>query len=380
MRVAHIESGRHLYGGGAEVRYLVGGLAAARVDNVLLCAAGGELAERCPDAQVVALPMAGDLDLSLIARARRALRAVKPDIVHVHSRRGADLYGGVAAALEGIPAIVTRRVDSPEPALWARLKYRLYARVVALSRTIEAQLVGCGLARDKVVRIPSAVDTGRFRPEPSARARLLEAFALPADALVVGVVAQLIARKRHEWLLEELPELVRRDPRIRVLCFGRGPLEDRLRAAVAARGLERHVVLAGFRDDLAELLPGLDVLAHPAEREGLGVALLEAASCGVAVVAAAAGGVLDVIEHGRTGVLVAPDDALAFVGALKRLLANPLERAALGAAARADMQRRFSIQAMVSAHLDLYSAVLREPVAAEAARRAAAREPRETPR
>ncbi len=165
-----------------------------------------------------------------------------------------------------------------------------------------------------------------------------------------------------------------------MLCFGRGPLEARLRAAVAARGLERHVVLAGFRDDLAELLPGLDLLAHPAEREGLGVALLEAASCGVAVVAAAAGGVLDVIEHGRTGVLVAHDDALAFAGALARLLANPLERAALGAAARADMQRRFSIQAMVSAHLDLYSAVLREPVAAEAARRATAREPRETPR
>ena len=96
-------------------RYLVGGLAAAHVDNVLLCAAGGALAERCPDAQVITMPMAGDLT-PLIGRVRRALRAVKPDIVHVHSRRGADLYGGVAAALEGIPAIVLAR-RSPARAL-----------------------------------------------------------------------------------------------------------------------------------------------------------------------------------------------------------------------------------------------------------------------
>ena len=160
MRVAHIESGRHLYGGGAEVRYLVGGLAAARVDNVLLCAAGGELAERCPDAQVVAIPMAGDLDLPLIARARRALRAVKPDIVHVHSRRGADLYGGVAAALEGIPAIVTRRVDSPEPALWARLSiiFMPHHRAVAHDRF---QLLG-GLG----TRQSHKVRARRNRPLP----------------------------------------------------------------------------------------------------------------------------------------------------------------------------------------------------------------------
>ena len=203
---------------------------------------------------------------------------------------------------------------------------------------------------------------------------------MPEDAVVIGVVAQLIARKRHEWLLEQLCELLRRDARIRVLCCGRGPLEARLRAAIAARGLERQVVLAGFRDDLAELMPGFDLLAHPAEREGLGVALLEAGSCGLAVVACAAGGVVDVIEQGRTGVLVAPDDGAAFAAALARLIGDPLECAALGGAARADVQRRFSVRAMVAAHLDLYSAVLNEPATAHAARRAAAAASRETPR
>ena len=324
--------------------------------------------------------MRGELDAPLIGRLRRALRAAKPDLVHVHSRRGADLYGGVAAALERIPAILTRRVDSPEPALWARLKYRPYARVIALSRAIETQLVGSGLERDKVVRIPSAVETGRFRPDPSARSRVLEAFALPADAFVIGVVAQLIARKRHEWLLEQLSELVRRDARIRVLCCGRGPLEARLRAAIAARGLERQVVLAGFRDDLAELMPGFDLLAHPAEREGLGVALLEAASCGLAVVACGRGrrGRRDRARSHRRA-----RRARRRARVRRRARAADLESArarGLGGAARAEMQRRFSVRAMVTAHLDLYSAVLNEPAAAQAARRAVAAAPRETPR
>jgi glycosyltransferase involved in cell wall biosynthesis len=374
MRVLHIETGRHRYGGAAQVEYLLAGLNGARVDNVLVCAAGGELAARAGSApadprradsvradstfDVVALPAGGDLDIALAGRLRRVLRARRPDLVHVHSRRGADLYGGIAARLEGIPAVLTRRVDSGEPALWARLKYAPYARLVALSRAIEAQLRAAGIAGNRIARIPSAVDTQRYRPDPTARARLRALFDLRDDALVVGVVAQLIPRKRHAWLISELPALVRREPRLRVLCFGRGPLENRLRAEIAALGLDAHVRLAGFRDDLPGLLPGLDLLAHPAEREGLGVALLEAASCGVAIVAAAAGGVPDVLEKGRTAAVVEVDDAEGFARATLRLLGDEHERRRLGNAARADVERRFSVAALVRAHLDLYSAVL----------------------
>jgi glycosyltransferase involved in cell wall biosynthesis len=199
---------------------------------------------------------------------------------------------------------------------------------------------------------------------------------LPHDALLVGVVAQLIARKRHAWLFELLSEVVARDPRIRVLCFGRGPLAAPLRAALVRAGLAAHVVLAGFRDDLPELLPGLDVVAHPADREGLGVALLEAASCGVPVVAAAAGGVADVVEHGVTGLLARPDDPAAFRAALERLTASTAaERAALGAAARERMTRRFGVAAMTAAHLDVYARVLDEAAAVRARRGGAASRP-----
>ena len=361
MRVVHIETGRHLYGGGRQVRYLIAGLAARGFENALVCVRGGALAADPPPAEIVPLALGGDLDFRAIGRLRRALQSLKPDLVHVHSRRGAELFGGIASAMESLPAVLTRRVDSPEPKLWARFKYARFGAVIALSAAIERQLVAAGIAPDKIHRIPSAVDVERYRPDALARERLHREYALPEDALVIGVVAQLIERKRHAWLIEALPELIRRCPTVRVLFFGRGPLAASLEARVAALGLQTHVRFAGFRDDLRGLLPGFDVLAHPAEREGLGVALLEAASCGVPVVACAVGGVVDVLRDGATGYLVPADDPAAFRDALERLLRDPDERRRLGGAARADVAARFGIEALVAAHERLYSAVLARP-------------------
>ena len=363
MRILHLEAGRHLYGGAVQVRTLIDGLAAERVDNVLVCPPGSALAAQPPAGRVAPVAMHGELDLGMLPRLVRAIRAAQPDLVHVHSRRGADLYGGMAAAIAGVPAVLTRRVDAAEPPWLARLKYRPYAAVVALSRAIEAQLTAAGVDDTRLKRIPSAVDAGRFRPDAAARARLLVEFGLRSDALVVAVVAQLIERKGHLRLLDALPELARVEPRMHVLCFGRGPLEQRLARAIDERGLKQVVTLAGFRSDLPQLMSGFDLVVHPADREGLGLALLEAAAAGVPVVACAAGGVPDIVEHGVTGALVPVGDVAALREAVGRLLAAPGERARLGAAARARAERHFGVAGMVAAHLSLYERVLGERAA-----------------
>ena len=364
MRIAHIEAGRYLYGGAAQVGYLVAGLTARGVDNQLLCPQGSEVGAAARAAHVVELPMRGELDVTLLPRLARELKRLRPDLVHVHSRRGADLYGGFAAALAGVPAVLTRRVDAGEPAVLARLKYRPYRAVVALSRAIERQLLDAGVPAERTALIPSAVDTERYRPDPGARERLRKAFALPGDALVVGVVAQLIERKRHSWFLSSLPALVREQPALRVLFFGRGPLERAVAKAIAELGLEDRVVLAGFRTDLPQLLPGLDLLVHPAQREGLGLALLEAASAGVPAVACSAGGVPDAVVDGETGVLVPRDDAAALRRAVAALLADSAERQRLAEAARRHAERRFDVDRLVAAHLSLYARVLGAPACA----------------
>jgi glycosyltransferase involved in cell wall biosynthesis len=358
--VLHIESGRHLYGGARQVAYLIEGLAARGVENVLVCHSDQPLAGMRLPAAVHAMPIGGDLDLGLAGRLRRAVLKFRPDVVHVHSRRGVDVHGGRASRALGVPAVLTRRVDSPEAVAWVRYKYRAYARVIGISSAVTRELVDrVGLDAGRVRLIPSAVDSRLYRPDTHARARLDTELGVAPDAFAIGVVAQLIPRKGHEHLFACLPEVVARHPSITVLCFGRGPEKRRLERAIARGGLERHVKLVGFHDALERLMPGLDLLVHPAEREGLGLALLEAMSSGVAVVATAVGGIVDVVENETTGLLAPARSRSALAAAIARLVTNDRERRALAEAGRARVLERFTIDAMIDSHLEVYADVAR---------------------
>ncbi len=358
VKIVHVEAGRHAYGGAQQVRYLIRELAARGVRNVLVCPPGAEVAQGLDGTcELVELRMRGDLDLGVAFRLRRLLARTEPDLVHVHSRRGADLYAALAARGRW-PAVLTRRVDNREIAAWARRKYASYAALVAISSAVERRLVEAGVAAERIHRVPSGVDAQRFRPEAAARARLRAVFDLPADAFAVGVVAQLIPRKGHAELFDWLPGLLARRPQLVVLCFGRGPLAGPLERRIAAAGLAGRVRLVGFRHDLAELLPGLDVLVHPARAEGLGVAVLEALAAGVPVVAAAAGGIVDVIEHDVSGLLAPPGAGSAWIEAIDALIADPVRRRGLAAAGRRRVEQRFSVGRMAAGNLAVYETVL----------------------
>lgn len=359
MRIMHIEAGRHLYGGARQVCHLIEGLGAEGFENILVCARGSEIARAARGAMVVELPMGGDLDAFWAGPLRKLIRAHAPDAVHVHSRRGADLVGGRCARRAGVPAVLTRRVDNREPAWWARLKYRPYSVVAAISSAVESELVDhVGLDPGRVVRVASAVDTERHRPDSAARVRLAVTLGIPPGSIVIGVVAQLIPRKGHALLLDCLREVVSRHPEVQVLCFGRGPRERALRRRIAAHGLSEHVRLMGFRDDLAALVPGLDLLVHPARREGLGVAVLEAMSCGVPVVASDAGGIPDVVEHGVSGWLFPAGDRRALRDSVLRMLGDEAVRLRLARAGRERVRSRFSIRRMSRGYVEVYNRVL----------------------
>jgi glycosyltransferase involved in cell wall biosynthesis len=355
MRIVHVESGRYLYGGARQVAYLIDALAERGHENALVCPPGHALAARPLCATVHEVPMHGDLDFGMTRRLRRVFAELDAEIVHVHSRRGADFFAGRACERDGRAALLTRRVDSPELRAWARFKYRPYRRVVAISRAVRDELCSrAGLDAARVPLIASAVDTREFRPDANARSRVLREFALDDRAIVVGISAQLIARKGHEVLLRAWPELVRRVPSTALLCFGRGPLRASLERLVARLDLSRCVRFVGFRDDLAELLPGLDVLVHPAAREGLGVAVLEAMACAVPVVATAVGGVVDAVSDGAEGVLVAVGDGPALVAAIERLAGDAALRRRMGSAGRNRAEDEFSIARMADRYAELY--------------------------
>ncbi len=360
MRVVHLESGMHLYGGAQQVLYLMSGLGARGVRNTLICPRGSAIATALDpgDADCLEVPMTGDLDLGFTARCRALLQQIEPDLLHVHSRRGADLYGGLAARGAGVPAVITRRVDNPERAFWARLKYANYRAVIAISmRIMDLLRQDVGLPAERLHLVPSAVDTARFRPQADAE-RVRQTLDVPGAAPLIGVVAQLIRRKGHEVLLEALAPVVQAHPQVRVLLFGQGPLATRLERRIQRLRLSEHVRLVGFRHDLERLLPSLDLVVHPALKEGLGVALLEALACGVAVIASNVGGIPDLIEDRVSGRLVPPGDAQALGAAITEMLDDAALRRRLGVAGRQRVLADFSIEQMVDGNLKVYEQVL----------------------
>lgn len=358
MKVLHVESGRFLYGGARQVQYLLEGLRARGVDNLLACPPGSAIAAAArPFARVLEVPMGGDADVALSGRLAAAMRAERPDLVHLHSRRGADLWGGIAARRAGVRCVLSRRVDNPEPRWLVALKYRLYDHVITISEGIRQVLLGEGLAPARVSCVRSAVDPAPYLidyDKPLYRAGL----GLPPATPLAGMVAQLIPRKGHRHLLAALPAVLAKHPGLVVLVFGQGPLEGELRAAIDAAGLARQVRLMGFVDDLPRVLGCLDLLVHPADMEGLGVSLLQAAAACVPIVASRAGGMPEAVRDGENGLLIPPGDAAALAAAMIRLLDEPATRAAMGEAGRHLVLREFSVEAMCEGNLAVYRQVL----------------------
>jgi glycosyltransferase involved in cell wall biosynthesis len=245
-------------------------------------------------------------------------------------------------------------VDNPDIPVLGTLKYLAYDRVVAISAAIRAQLDSEGLPAAKLRTIRSAVDADACQPTWTPE-RFLEEFGLARAHRVVAVVAQLIPRKGHALLLEAWPMIRNRCPDARLLVFGTGPLQAELENLA---GLGGTVTFAGFRPDLRAFLGRVDLLVHPATREGLGIGLLEAQAAGVPVVAFAAGGVPEAVADRVTGVLVEPGNPAALAEAVIALLDEPNRRQRLGAAAADRIRAEFSPDRMVESHIELYREVL----------------------
>ncbi|HZZ07300.1 MAG TPA: glycosyltransferase, partial [Candidatus Binataceae bacterium] len=152
------------------------------------------------------------------------------------------------------------------------------------------------------------------------------------------------------------------------IIAGDGSLREVLAADVQLLGLGGSVRMMGRVDDARAILWALDVFAMPSLKEGLGVSLLEAMACGLVAVASRSGGIVDAVDEGRTGVLVAPGDAHSLAGALAYLIAQAPARMAMGIAARARAVDRFSMGAIARQTVELYRACLQTGASARAAR------------
>ncbi|MDI9240374.1 glycosyltransferase [Lysobacter sp. LF1] len=326
---------------------------------------GHELLTR-PNLRLISLPVHAVYDRSGLHAWRQLglmLRRERFDVVQSQHEK-ADILNALLPRQAGTVHISNRRDMGFKKSqrlqhLFRRLNGRFDA-VVAPARQILSGLAECEhLDPLRMTWIPNGVDTRRYAPAPLQR-RLdsRRELGLDDDAIVFGCVARLQPVKRHVDLIDAFAQVHRTLPQARLVLVGDGPLLPQLRERIASHGVQDAVSLLASRDDVDALLPALDVLVLPSSSEGMSNAILEAMACGLPVVATAVGGNLHLVQHETTGLLVPPLDPISLAASLQWLAQSAHARRRMGMAARARIEREFSLDNMVQAFDQLYRRLL----------------------
>jgi len=201
--------------------------------------------------------------------------------------------------------------------------------------------------------IPNFVDVERFHPEAGAGVSLCGGTGCP----IAVHVSNFRPVKRVPWLVRAFHRALEgRDARL--LLVGDGPEQGQARQVAHELDIAEKVLFLGERDALPELLAPADVFVLSSQQESFGLSALEAMSCGTPVVATDSGGVHEVVDHGRTGLLAPLEDLEAFASHLASLLFDRERARAMGEVAREEAVTRFRREAVVERYVDLYRRTL----------------------
>lgn len=321
----------------------------------------GWLQEQCTNFGIEThiFPNGGILQSEWIKACIRLVRREKVAIIHAHEF-DANVHGTLAAFLAGTPIIATIHGKHYYwTALRRRLAYRVisrYATVVAVSHDLKefvAQEVG--IARDRITVIHNGVNPlSPISQEDRDHCRV--ELGIPPCDQVIGAVGSLYSVKGHRFLFDAVPQVLRRFPDTTFLIIGRGELEVALKEQAERLGVANKVMFLGLRQDVPRLLAVMDIFALSSLSEGLSMAILEAMTAGKPIVATRVGGNPELVEEGRTGLLVESQSSQALAAALELLLGNRDAARQMGVCGREKARREYGVDGMVRQYVALYEA------------------------
>ena len=355
--------------GGAERELLVmlERLPKRRYRPIVACPDGGPLAQklvRCGvETRIAPMPPWRKLFAYLrrpaaVRALRHVIAAVRPALIHVN-----DIWWvpQTLRAVEGLPRVpIAAHVRQEiEPAKVRRYELERADLLFPVSRQIQRSLESGGVLPQRLRVLYSGVEMSRV-PDPSDGRDIRRTFGIPAEALVLGTVANLFARKGYEVMLRALPVIVKSWPDVHYLIVGTGDVnyETRLRTMARDLALQSRVHFAGFQDPVYPCLAAMDLYVHPALMEGFGIAVLEAMAMRKPVVATTAGGLPEIMQGGETGILVPPDDPDALARAVLSLLPDSARCRQLGEAGRARVVAHFTVETMMDRLMSGYENLL----------------------
>lgn len=310
-------------------------------------------------------------DISAFWRLCRLIKSQRPQILHTHKSKAGAL-GRMAGWACRVPVRVHTfhghvlhgyfgRAKSFAFILIERALALVSDRIIAVSPKVKEDLLRYRIApAHKIEVIPLGLDLEKFRSKARKEGTLRKELGLEPGQPTVGIVARLVPIKEIPVFLGAARIVLGRHPEARFVIVGDGELRQELEDLADRLGLRPSTHFLGFRSDLENIYPDLDILTLTSRNEGSPVSLIEGLASGCAVVAADVGGVGDVVRDGETGLLVPPESPEALAQAVSMLIEHPRRRRELGEAGRADVLKRFPLDRMIRDMRALYLRLLSE--------------------
>jgi len=241
---------------------------------------------------------------------------------------------------------------------------RGFERVITVSQHMKTRILKGPTPEDRIRVIHTGIDAAAIQ-QGGDRARFRAKFAIPEDATAIGTISRISIEKGHCYLLDAMATVRESYPDAYLIICGDGPARLDLEAQCKRLHLTDRVIFTGFVDSIASALAAMDIFAHPSvEQEGFPTSLLEAQLAGLPVVASDIGGTTETLRPAETGLLAKPRNPESLSAALIDLLRNGEHRRAMGDAARAWVERSFTLEDMIQQVSDTYD----EAIAAHAGR------------
>ncbi|HKM39949.1 MAG TPA: glycosyltransferase family 4 protein [bacterium] len=350
-------------GAGRYLLNLLPGLMENGWDVAVACPGGGELEQELRQ-HGYRLHLLTNSDASwsrsVLGQMYRILKQEKYQIVHTH----ASFAGRVAARLvPGHRIVLTRHgLGAGKPLSWWRKLInhgasRVFTdKVIAISHAVAKSLINEGVPQVQITVIPNGIPAHDFACCSGAPVRM----ELGADHRpLIGMVARLVPEKEPQVFIKAAALIKKYYPEAMFILVGTGPLERELAELVSALGLGADCRLLGFRRDIGAITAALDVAVLTSRQEGQGLVLLEAMAAGKPIVATKVGGIIEMVHHERTGLLVPPGDTEALAEAVRRLLDNKNFADAMSRRGQEMVKREFSAVAMAQYTAALYRELLK---------------------
>jgi glycosyltransferase involved in cell wall biosynthesis len=356
MLSLHIDTARTWRGGQNQVLLTVLGLRAMGHRAVLVAHGEGELYRRASEGpDLVPLAARNEVDLSAAWKLSRIIRQFDPSIVHAHDPHAVAMAGLALSfsASEARRLVASRRVDFHlQKHSFSRWKYRQVDLFIAASEAIREILVHDGIAGSQIVVVHDGIDVAKIGRLPAQE--IHSELWLRRGTPVLVHVGALVGHKGQKFLVQAMPQVLHDVPDAHLVIFGEGELRPALERQIRDLHLEKHVLLAGFRPDVLQLMKSADLFVMSSVTEGLGSTVLDAMAMKLAVVGTRAGGIPEAVIDGETGLLVEPGHPRELAGAIVRLLKDPALRARMGEAGLLRVTEHFGVGRMLQHTLRAY--------------------------